>query len=128
MMALGIYLFTKGMYPLSSLLLIAMPIMYVSIVVWRNLIYTKKLYEKDPSLKEEYSITFLENEVVYHSGQNTTALPWSSFSQFKESADYIYIYVFGRTVTIIPKRIFKSEEDLKQFRELLESKLKRSKK
>ena len=124
-LAYGVFLLVDGRYLFAGMVLIMIPIVYGSSLLWSHLVFPKSIYKKDPSLKEEHSVTFLENEVIYQSGEQVYSYTWDRYSGFKESRDYIFLYIFNKTLTVIPKRIFANPKDQYLLLERLESKLER---
>lgn len=50
---------------------------------------------------------------------------WNATKQMRESKYYFYIFILKRVAIIIPKRVFFSSENMKQFRSTLNLYLKK---
>ncbi|WP_054957916.1 YcxB family protein [Paenibacillus dakarensis] len=124
----GIFLLVTRTNLLAGVVIILVPVVYFSVIAWRHLVIPKLLYEQDSALREQITITFLEDEVIYQSANQEYLLTWDNYIAFKETIDYIYLFIFNRTLTVIPKRIFSNKEDQLQLIALLESKLVKKKK
>lgn len=96
-------------------------------------LYLNKIWLK--YWKEEYVHTVgIENDEIYYLGPNKVkrTLNNNVLKELMDLEDIIGIAVTGskhtkkRAIIIIPKKIFKSEESLNRFKNILESKLKKN--
>ena len=127
LIAYGIFLIAERSHQLAGVVIVLSAVPYLSVITWRQLVFPKTLYKKDPSLKEEITITFSEEEVIYQTAHEPFSLTWDRYLAFKETRDFIYLYIFNKTLTVIPKRAFDRKEDQQKLIGLLESKLKKKK-
>jgi hypothetical protein len=84
----------------------------------------RKIYRRNPRLFEMRTVTFSDEGVK--SEKVTTGnveAKWRSFEKFKETKNLFLTYQTKDVVGIVPKRAFSNLDDIRQFRNLLASKL-----
>lgn len=99
---------------------------FLSLVVWFFVIRPlrwKKHYKQQKLLKEPFEFTFLEDGIKAKSKTGEGYLEWDTFLKWKEGKHLILLYQSDILMNILPKRDFKSKEEIDQFRSLLIKKI-----
>jgi len=69
------------------------------------------------------TIELSENQIVMESPLSKSEVSWSAISKFQESKKAFYLYLGKSQAIILPKRIFKSDEKINEFKKLVNSKV-----
>lgn len=113
-------------YELFSAFLIVISLLYIFVLIARIYIVPTLAFRREPKFKEEYSLSFLEDEINFISGSLKSTLPWNYYIGMKESKDFIYLIYGKKRYTIISKRVFMGNEEMNEFKELIRSKINKS--
>jgi hypothetical protein len=81
-----------------------------------------RFYERTEKFHEEYHMEFLEDKIVFHTEGIHSELLWNIFSALWENKKYYYLIQSRGSYSVIPKRVFSSKEQRKEFKELFRSK------
>ncbi len=106
--------------------LLVMVIYYLSIFfLWPANVADK--VGKDERLSSEMTWEVDENQAVVMTKHTDVSCDWSTFGEPYETSEYFLItYASNKnTFQLVPKRAFRNEEQLVEFRKLLEGKMKR---
>ena len=93
------------------------------LMIWRILPHS--IYKKAHTFKDDFSMTFQEEQVVLENQRGSKTWPWKSFSTFVESPYFFHLYFDSRSFFLVPKDAFKDINDLQQTRKLLKEKIRR---
>jgi hypothetical protein len=121
--AFGLYLFTSKSYEFYSGFIIAISLLLLFVIIARNYIVPKLIFTREPKYKEEYELSFLEEEITFTAGNMKSILPWNHYIGMKETNDFIFLLYGKKRYTIIPKRVFQGQEEMKRFIDLVMSKI-----
>ena len=83
----------------------------------------RKLAKKLAKASEKTHFTFSENEIETNSLTRSSKLTWDNYEKIQETNEDYVGYLKNYTFHTIPKRFFKSEEQIIDFRELVRAKL-----
>ena len=93
------------------------------LMIWRVL--PNSIYRKAHTFKDDFSMSFLDEQVVLENDRGTKSWSWKSFSTFLESPHFFHLYFDSRSFFLVPKDAFKDIADLQQARKLLKEKIKK---
>jgi len=79
--------------------------------------HSKRVYDKNETLSEE--VTLRVSAKGIRVGNNEKAIPWDTFSKYKEDDNYVILYTGIANFKIIPKSVMNNVE-LKEFISLIE--------
>lgn len=123
MLAYGIYLSLSKSPGLLSIILVVISLLYLFVLFARNFIVPALVFRKEPKYREEYTLSFKDDEIIFTTGTLKSTLKWDFYTGMKESKDFIFLIYGKKLFTIIPKRIFKGMEEMNEFKELVRSKI-----
>lgn len=83
----------------------------------------KKTWENNPYLAEATHQIFSESRISWSNSRSNGNLAWEEFKSWKELKDFILLFNTTQTFFIYPKRCFKSEAQLKDFKYILKQNL-----
>ncbi|WP_310481664.1 YcxB family protein [Chamaesiphon sp. VAR_48_metabat_403] len=87
----------------------------VSLSQWR----TKIEFQRNPKFREEYHLTFSREHIQFKTVSIDSTLQWTHYEHIIESPD-LFLLMYGKGLyTLIPKRCFRSTQDINAFRDLL---------
>lgn len=75
----------------------------------------------------EYTMIFSQNAIKWKTQNTESQLKWNIYSELWESNDFYFLIQGPRMYTLIPKRVFASQEEKQIFEEIVLAKLKSSK-
>lgn len=93
---------------------------------WRMKKSVRKMLKEgsNKNLFSERKIKILETGILETTSIGETNLKWDQIDKIEETDDYIYIYISSISAHIIPKRIFKNENEKQIFlKEILKYKV-----
>lgn len=93
------------------------------LMIWRVL--PNSIYRKAHTFKDDFSMSFQDEQVVLENQRGTKSWSWKSFSNFLESPHFFHLYFDSRSFFLVPKDAFKDIADLQQARKLLKEKIKK---
>lgn len=91
----------------------------VGIVAISRYVVPKYVYRNSILEKGEYNFDFSNEGIHYTSNKIDSQFQWSMFTKVVKGSEHFLIYYGRNQFIIIPKRAFKSAEDLELFNELL---------
>jgi hypothetical protein len=81
--------------------------------------WPKRIYRRNPKLREEYDLQFSEGGIIFRAKGIDSILKWDLYQEVRET-DQFYYLIYGRdSFTVIPKRVFVSARQERDFRALL---------
>jgi hypothetical protein len=87
----------------------------LSLSRWR----TKIDFQRNPKFREEYYLTFSRENIHFRTVSLDSTLQWTHYERVIESPD-LFLLMYGKGLyTLIPKRAFNSNEEMKAFRALV---------
>ncbi len=80
---------------------------------------TKIEFQRNPKFREEYHLTFSRENIHFKTASLDSTLQWTHYDRVIESPN-LFLLMYGKGLyTLIPKRCFNSEEEVTEFRSLL---------
>lgn len=122
-----VYLVFYGFNTMSVLLMI-LECIFIGLVVYQLYMRPSKHFKKleqNHRLHCEYSLNKKKFILTYLENQETYEVEWSTFIDCVESTQFIFLVQKNKSMIIIPKRVFETEESIVKFKEYIikESKL-----
>lgn len=118
---LGLIILFLSEDPYFSSFLISLGIFGLMIFCLNYLRGAQRIYERNPKLREEYSLQFFDEGIVFRSKDIDSALQWSLYNRIKETERFYYLIYGKDSFTLIPKRVFTSREQEYAFRLMLKN-------
>ena len=123
----SILLFGFGIYGLVFVGLRWWTIIWLPLAVteWFNLLSlsqwrTRIEFQRNPKFREEYHLVFSRENIHFKTASLDSTLKWMHYDRVIQSPN-LFLLTYGKGLyTVIPKRCFKSEEEIKAFRTLLD--------
>ena len=82
----------------------------------------RKFFRKDPKMRDEFTLTFSEEGVAVKTTQIDSKLAWSLYKGVLENKT-LYMLMYNEparlTMTVVPKRVFRSANEEMEFRRLV---------
>ncbi len=81
----------------------------------------RRTFRGDPKFRDEYDLIFSDAGVDFKTAHVSASLRWSLYTRVIENNSF-YIMMYGRDIhslSILPKRVFRDNEQEKTFRKLL---------
>jgi hypothetical protein len=123
LLSYGIYLTVTSLYEVFSAVIIVISVMYLFLIFSKYFIVPSIAFKRDPKFSEVYELSFLENEIVFKAGNMKSTIPWNYYVGIKETNEFIFLKYGKKRATFIPKRIFRGNEEIKEFIDLVKSKI-----
>jgi hypothetical protein len=93
------------------------------LAIWSLL--PRNIYKKAQTFKDEFSMTFSQEDVVLQNERGTQHWPWQNFTHYLESPFFFHLYFNPRSFFLVPKDAFNDLSSLQETRELIKGKLKK---
>lgn len=77
------------------------------------------IFRREPKFSDEYSLTFSPEGVHFQTAHIDSQPAWDLYSRALVDAHSYVLYYGSRTFTVIPKRVFKNNEQREAFDQLL---------
>ena len=110
-------------YSFIWILDIALSIVLLLISFSAYYIIPKLAFNRDPKLKDDYNLIFNNDEIIFNTEKLNSTLEWKIYDKVLENTKFFLIYWGKYTFTVIPKRAFKDEMEINNFRNLLKEKI-----
>lgn len=100
----------------------------LAVLEWFDLLSVRPLvmrvaFRRNSKFREEYHLTFSPENIGFKTLSIDSTLQWTYYQRVIESAR-LFLLMYGKDAyTLIPKRCFKSEDELNAFRALLAEKI-----
>ncbi|MEP7076623.1 MAG: YcxB family protein [Acidobacteriota bacterium] len=121
-LASGLYLLSLGDSIFGWIALIT-SLMLAAMVAYALLLLPALIYRWDPKLKNEYRLSFSDDEIVFQTDDIDSVLKWTLYHSWMGDDDFYILYHGKRDLTVLPRRAFTSPEDDTRFAKLLTQKL-----
>lgn len=123
----AVLLFAFGIYCVTSAGVAWWTLIWFPLAVaeWFDLLTLSRLrakihFRRNPKFREEYHLTFSPQNIHFKTISLDSTLQWTHYERVIENPN-LFLLVYGRDLyTIVPKRYFKSEEELNTFRALVD--------
>jgi hypothetical protein len=100
----------------------------LAVMMWFNVvrfegITARILFRRNPKFREEYHLTFSQENIHFQTASIDSTLQWSHYERLVESPT-LFLLMYGKGLyTVVPKRCFPSDDELDAFRGLLRDRI-----
>lgn len=119
----GVYLWHSEGLTWSSMMSLGVSCAFTLMLIIAFLVIPKLLFRREPKLHDQYSLTFSEQGIRFNTEHIDSQLEWSLYSRALIDTYSYILYHGARSFTVIPKRVFESNDQEKNFRNLLTQKV-----
>jgi hypothetical protein len=91
--------------------------------LYKGSIYSKIRFAKDKKFNEEYEISFNDQGIHFKTTSINSEIKWNFYTRVWETQKFFYIFYGKDIFSLIPKRAFKKDENITEFRELVKGKI-----
>ncbi len=107
----------------EGLLMFGLPMaLIIGIFEWRWPKLMDRMFRKLPSWGKPVEYTFEDERITQKSAHSETVMQWETFRTAEELPDWFLLHIGPMVYVPLPKRAFSGEEEMAQFRELLNKK------
>ena len=82
------------------------------------------MFRREPKFRDEYSLRFADEGIHFRTPHIDSHLEWGMYVRVLIDAHTCILYYSRRQFTVLPKRVFKSEEQREAFERMLEEHVK----
>jgi hypothetical protein len=82
---------------------------------------TRRIFAQTPMLRRPFQITWDERALTSTNEQGSGTYPWAEFHKTRELAGLFLVFFSDVMFVIIPKRAFRDEATLRDFRECMQT-------
>ena len=93
------------------------------LAIYLALLRTKKSPKADGTILGKKELEFTDDKIMYHTEDSEGSYKWTIIKELDESPKTIYLFFDTNMGIIIPKRIFKNEGEMAEFKELVSRKI-----
>jgi hypothetical protein len=118
------YLLNRTQFDLTATIISS--IACIVIYFWainRSLNKTKNIPDNDGTILGLKEMEFADDKISYSTKNSQGTCEWSSIKYLKESSKAFYLYMDTNMALLIPKRTFTTENELEDFRKILNKKI-----
>ena len=119
----GIYLWRSEGLTWFSMLNLGVSGAFTLVLILAFLVIPALSFRREPKLHDQYALTFSEQGIRFNTEHIDSQLEWSLYSRALIDAHSYILYYGARSFTVIPKRVFESNDQEKNFRNLLTQKV-----
>lgn len=76
-------------------------------------------FRREPKFRDDYTLTFSPEGIHFHTAHVDSQLQWSLYSRALVDAHSYLLYYGNHQFTVVPKRVFQSDEQQQAFEQLL---------
>jgi signal transduction histidine kinase len=91
------------------------------LAIWTLL--PRNIYKKAITFKDEFSMTFNQQDVVLQNERGTQHWQWQKFTHYLESPFFFHLYFNQRSFFLVPKDAFNDLGELQETRDLIKEKI-----
>jgi len=77
------------------------------------------VFRREPKFRDEYSLTFSPEGILFHTAHVDSQLQWSMYSRALIDPHSYVLYYGSHQFTVLPRRVFQSVEQQQAFEQLL---------
>lgn len=76
------------------------------------------MFHQTAKFHQTYHLEFLEDNIIFHTDNLHSEINWNIYTALWENSKYFYLLQTKDIYSFIPKRVFSTEEEVIEFREL----------
>jgi hypothetical protein len=115
----GFYLWPSPKLHWVSLVCFVVAIAFGLMLIAAFTIIPPLAFRREPTLQDDYSLTFSPEGIHFRTGHIDSQLQWSLYSRALIDAHCYVLYYGSSQFTVIPKRVFQSAEQQQVFERLV---------
>ena len=121
--ALGFYEWRSLGSPWWGMTLVFLAAVLAGILIIAFGIVPRMVFRGEPKFRDEYSLTFSADGIRFQTAHISSQLDWSMYIRALVDAHSFILCHGRRSFTVIPKRVFKTPEQLGAFERLISEKI-----
>jgi len=122
-LSVGLVLFLMNVDFLLAGVAIVVALILLVINVYAYFVTPSQYFRRNAKFQEEYDLRFSEDGLLFRSKNMESKLEWSFYSKVWETQKYYFLFYSKDLFTLIPKRVFTSEQQQLAFQDLLRRKI-----
>ena len=96
----------------------------LSLIVFTALVIVPfQVYKGSDKLKNDYDISFGEKGILFRTLGIDSRLDWDVYNTWIEGPEFFILYYGEREFSVLPKRVFENDDELKGFKQLISAKV-----
>jgi hypothetical protein len=103
--------------------LVGVLVVFVLILVAAFSVIPVMLFRREPTYRDDYSLTFSSESIHFCTIHIDSQLQWSMYSRALIDAHSFVLYYGSRSFSVIPKRVFETAEQQAAFEKLISEKI-----
>lgn len=115
------FLCTKGVEVLKHPIMIVVNVLYILCTIMTCFLYFIQpglMFHQTAKFHQIYHLEFLEDNIIFHTDNLHSEINWNIYTALWENKKYFYLLQTKDIYSLIPKRVFSTEEEVIEFREL----------
>lgn len=120
---LGLYVWQSMHLPWYGIPLFALSALLVLLLVAAFGVIPGLIFRREAKFRDQYSLTFSSDGIHFRTAHIDSQLKWSIYTRALVDAHSFILYYGSRSLTVIPKRVFESAEQLATFERLISEKI-----
>ena len=102
----GIFIAIGPVTPIIGWIAIASGSVLLLLVAHASFILPRWMYRSQPRLKDEFRITFRDEEIEFRTNEIDSRLKWSLYNSWLCDKEFFFLYHGTQDVSVIPRRAF----------------------
>jgi hypothetical protein len=115
----GAYLWRSPNLHWLAVAAIALAAVFVLMLIAAFTVIPALAFRREPKFRDDYSLAFSAEGIHFHTAHIDSQLQWSLYSRALMDAHSYVLYYGSRQFTVIPKRVFQSDEQRQAFEQML---------
>ena len=107
----------------TNIAFLSVGIALLAILLVGLLVMPRFVYQRQPTLKLAYSLTFSDADIHFRTSTIDARLQWPIYERWEEHPEFYFLFHGKRDVSVIPRRAFVSQAEDEAFRSLLTRKI-----
>lgn len=124
---LSVFYMLFSSFSLFSILIFGLVIVVTTIGSYLYILMPILKFKQIAKYREEYTLVFSKEAIHFKTPSIESELKWNIYSALWDSRDFYFLIQAPRIYTIIPKRVFKDQNEKQIFEEIVQSRVKTTK-
>ncbi|HKW87319.1 MAG TPA: YcxB family protein [Candidatus Acidoferrales bacterium] len=116
---LGLYLWRSAAMRGFGIFLVSIAIAFALVLIWAFFVMPIWIFRSQPKFMDEYQLTFSPAGIHFHTAHIDSELQWKMYTRALVDGKSYVLYYGSQTFTLVPKRVFESDEQRDAFEKLL---------
>jgi hypothetical protein len=92
----------------------------LTMVAYVTFLLPRIVYHSQPKLKSEYRLSFSDEGILFKTDNIDATLQWSLYQSWRSDEEFYILYHGKRDLSVVPRRVLRTEDADRHFREMLE--------